>query len=264
MDYLFEHYNKFNEDKRLKSRHGMIEYINTMRYIDEYLDRLLKAGRDKTDIKIADIGAGTGAYCGPLSERGYDVSAVELIQHNLGRLKHNYPLVKAHKGNALKLKKLGSEEYDITLLFGPMYHLFGREDKLTALSEAKRITKSDGIIFVAYLMNEYGILTYGFKERHIKEVKDEGRLTKDYQCISKEEHLYDYVRIETINRLKEDTELERVCLFTPDGPSNYMRPFLNQLSEEEFEEFVSYVESICQRSDLIGAAAHTVDVLKKG
>jgi hypothetical protein len=144
-----------------------------------------------------------------------------------------------------------------------MYHLFSYEDKLKALSEAKRICKKDGIIFVAYLMNEYGILTYGFKERHIKEVKEEGRLTGDYQCISKEEHLYDYVRIETINRLREDLEINRVCLFTPDGPANYMRPFLNQLSEEEFEEFVSYVESICERSDLIGAAAHTVDVLKK-
>ena len=69
MDYLFEHYNKFNEDKRLKSRHGMIEYINTMRYVDEYLEKLEKDGRNKSEIKIADIGAGTGAYCGPLSER---------------------------------------------------------------------------------------------------------------------------------------------------------------------------------------------------
>ena len=264
MNYIEEHYNKFFEEKRLDSRHGQVEYRLTMKYIKCELERLEASGRGKSDIVIADIGAGTGRYAIPLFEEGYDITAVELVQHNLGIMKQKCKTLNCYKGNALKLKRIADASCDVVLLLGPMYHLFSYEDKLKALSEAKRICKEGGVIFVAYLMNEYGILTYGFKERHIKEVKDEGRLTKDYQCISKEEHLYDYVRIETINRLKEDTELERVCLFTPDGPSNYMRPFLNQLSEEEFEEFVSYVESICQRSDLIGAAAHTVDVLKKG
>ena len=31
--------------------------------------------------------------------------------------------------------------YDITLLFGPMYHLISYEDKLKALNEAKRVVK---------------------------------------------------------------------------------------------------------------------------
>jgi ubiquinone/menaquinone biosynthesis C-methylase UbiE len=263
MSYIEEHYNKFYEEKRLDSRHGQVEYRLTMKYIKRELEKLEATGREKSDIVIADIGAGTGRYAIPLFLEGYDVTAVELVQHNLGIMKQKCPTLNCYKGNALKLKRMEEASCDVVLLLGPMYHLFSYEDKLKALSEAKRICKKDGIIFVAYLMNEYGILTYGFKERHIKEVKEEGRLTGDYQCISKEEHLYDYVRIETINRLREDLEINRVCLFTPDGPANYMRPFLNQLSEEEFEEFVSYVESICERSDLIGAAAHTVDVLKK-
>ena len=33
--------------------------------------------------KILDIGAGTGAYSVYLSEEGYDVSAVELVEHNI-------------------------------------------------------------------------------------------------------------------------------------------------------------------------------------
>ena len=263
MDYLFEHYNKFNEDKRLKSRHGMIEYINTMRYIDEYLDRLLKAGRDKTDIKIADIGAGTGAYCGPLSERGYDVSAVELIQHNLGRLKQNYPLVKAHKGNALKLKKLGSEEYDITLLFGPMYHLFGREDKLTALSEAKRITKSDGIIFVAYLTNDYGVVTYAFKEHHARECMDSGRLDEGFVIHNSEADIYDYIRLSDIDMLNKEAGLKRERIFSPDGPADYMRESLKEMSEDEFRLFVDYQYKNGERPELLGAGAHLVDLLRK-
>jgi SAM-dependent methyltransferase len=178
-------------------------------------------------------------------------------------MKQKCPELNCYKGNALRLKRIADESMDAVLLLGPMYHLFSYEEKRRALSEAKRICKKGGKIFVAYLMNEYGILTYGFKERHILEVKEEGRLNAEYQCLNKEEHLYDYVRMETIDCLKEDVALTRERIFTPDGPSNYMRPFLNQLSEEEFEEFVSYVESICERKDLIGAAAHTVDILKR-
>ena len=43
------------------------------------------------------------------------------------------------------------------------------KDKLKALSEAKRVTKKDGIIFVAYVMNEYSVLVHGFRDGHIKE-----------------------------------------------------------------------------------------------
>ena len=37
----------------------------------------------------------------------------------------------------------------------------------------------------------------------------------------------------------------------------------NQLSDEEFELFIQYHMSTCERMDLIGAGAHTLDILKK-
>ena len=42
-----------------------------------------------------------------------------------------------------------------------------------------------------------------------------------------------------------------------------MRPFLNQLTEEEFEHFVQYQMATCERPDLIGAGAHTLDILRR-
>ena len=263
MDYLFEHYNKFNEDKRLKSRHGRIEYINTMRYIDTYLNELSKLGKDNGEIKIMDIGAGTGAYAGPLSERGYDVTAAELIQHNLGRLKQNFPKVNGFKGNAVKLKRLKDNEFDVTLLFGPMYHLFGKEEKIKALNEAKRITKEDGVIFVAYLTNEYGVVTYGFKEHHALECRENGKLDNDFVIRNSEEDIYDYIRLSDIDDLNKECGLKREKIFTPDGPADYMREQLKEMSEEEFELFVDYQYKNAERPDLIGAGAHIVDILRK-
>ena len=129
--------------------------------------------------------------------------------------------------------------------------------------EAKRITKPGGIIFVAYVMNEYGAITYGFKERHILECMEQGRFSNTFQTQSLPEHLYDYMRIEDINTLNEACGLTRIKILSPDGPANYMRPFLNQLTEEEFEHFVQYQMATCERQDLVGAGAHTVDILRK-
>ena len=259
-ELLTDYYNKFNEDKRLQSRHGQIEYINTMRYVRKYLDIL---DEDKNKIKIFDIGAATGAYCGPLSEEGYDTYAIELVKHNMSRLKVKYPLVKGKVGNALNLSKYESGFFDITLLFGPMYHLFSFDDKIKAMNEAARVTKPGGLIFVAYVMNEYGVITYAFKEHHINECID-NKLSEDYHINNCNEDLYDYVRIEDIDRIREEAHLSRVEIFSPDGPANYMREVLKQMTEEEFIKFVDYQYAVSGRHDLIGAGAHTVDILKKG
>lgn len=276
MTKLEEYYNKFNEEKRLNSRHGQVEFRTSMKYIHDAVDSIKKALSDNADnnsdmstaisnadIKVLDIGAGTGRYSVALAEEGFDVTAVELVKYNLGILKQKNSSVKAMQGNALNLKKLADNTFDITLLFGPMYHLFGFDDKQKALLEAKRVTKPGGIILVAYCMNEYSVITYAFKERHALECMEQGRFSDTFQTLSMPEHLYDYMRIEDIDALNTATGLTRIKIISPDGAANYIRPFLNQLSDEEFELFIRYHMSTCERMDLIGAGAHTLDILQK-
>ncbi len=268
MTELEAYYNKFNEEKRLNSRHGQVEYRISMKYIHAYLEEAeertgVSDTGSKSNIRLLDIGAGTGRYSVALAEEGYDVTAVELVRYNLGVLKKKESSVKAMQGNALNLKKLESASFDVTLLFGPMYHLFGFEQKLRALCEAKRVTKPGGVLLVAYCMNEYGVITYGFKERNVLSCMAEQRFTEDFKTISSPEQLYDYMRIEDIDALNAAAGLRRLKILSPDGPANYMRPFLNQLTEEEFELFVRYQMAVCERADLIGAGAHTVDILRR-
>lgn len=258
------YYNKFNEEKRLDRRHGRVEFVTSLKYIHKYLDEIANAtGKEKSEIKIMDIGAGTGKYSVLLAGEGYDVTAVELVKHNLGLLKAKNSTVKAYQGNAMKLSRFEDESFDLTLVFGPMYHLHDEEDKLKALLEAKRITRSGGIILVAYIMNEYSVITYAFKERNINRALESGMFDDSFHCTKNANSLYSYMRLEDIERLNKITGLHRCQIIAADGAANYMRRELNALTEEEFEHFIEYHLSTCERMDLMGASSHTVDILRK-
>ena len=55
--------------------------------------------------------------------------------------------------NAKDLSCFADNTFDVTLLLGPMYHLFTVEDQKKALAEAIRVTKPGGVIFAAYCGN---------------------------------------------------------------------------------------------------------------
>lgn len=253
---LIKYYNKFNEDKRLTRRHGIIEYRTTMKYINKYLNTM-------TNPKIIDIGAGTGAYSIPLANEGYDVTAVELIKHNLMTLKNKSNKVKTYLGNAIDLSKFKDNTFDIVLLFGPMYHLISNEDKLKALSEAKRILKNNGLIFISYYMNEYAIITHGFIENTIKEDIKNNLIDNTFHITPKEDDLYSMVRLEDINYYKDTLNLKRVKILSQDGPTDYLRSTINKMDDETFELYYKYHLSICERKELLGSSSHVLDILKK-
>lgn len=253
---LINYYNKFNEDKRLTTKHGKVEYLTAMKYIHEYL-------KEYDNPSIIDIGAGTGAYSISLANEGYNVTAVELVKHNLRVIEKNSSKVKAYQGNALDLSRFNDNNFDITILFGPMYHLISMDDKIKALNEAKRITKENGLIFISYCMNEYALLTYGFKENNIIECIKNNTVDNSYHITPKDNDLYSMVRLEDINYLKDQTNLKRIRIIAQDGPSEYMKDIINKMDDEVFKYYLDYHYKTCERIELLGASRHILDILKK-
>ena len=253
---LINYYNKFNEDKRLTHRHGIVEYVTAMKYIHEYLEKI-------DNPKIIDVGAGTGRYSVTLAKEGYDVTAVELVKHNLMTLKAKNSPVKAYQGNATNLSKFKDNSFDMVLLFGPLYHLISKEDKLKALMEAKRIVKKDGFILISYYMNEYAIITHGFKDNNILDAINNNEVDESFHITPKENDLYSMVRLEDINELKDKTSLKRVKILAQDGPSDYIRPIINKMDEKTFKTYINYHLSTCERIELLGASSHALDILQK-
>ena len=257
-DYLINYYNEYDEEGRLaNNRVGQVEYLTTRRYLDPLLN---------ADCKIAEIGAGTGRYSVALAKEGYDVTAVELVQHNLDIFKSKLDgseNIKTYLGNALDLNMLEDNTYDITLLLGPMYHLYSDEDKITALKEAVRITNPGGHILVAYCMNEATVIQYVFGCNQLKSVMDLNMLTDDWKCISEPKDLFEMVRIEDIERLNAAVPVERIKLVATDGASRYVREYLEEMDEETFAKWLSFHFATCERQDLIGATNHSLDILRK-
>ena len=259
MTILEEYYSNYNEEGRLLSRHGQVEYRTTMKYIREAL-----AG-DKTK-RILEVGAGTGRYSVTLAKEGFSVTAVELVEHNLEILKGKLDGtedITALQGNALDLSRFADESFDLSLVLGPMYHLYTKEDKLRALGEALRVTKPGGTLMVAYCMNEPTVVQYVFGLNHLQEVMEGMMLTEDWHCISKPQDIFEMVRPEEIAALDAALPVERLKLVAADGATNYMRQQIDAMDDETFEKWMEYHMAICERQDLIGASHHTLDILRK-
>ena len=79
-EYLKKFYEEYDEDGRLVSKHGKVEYVTTMKYISKYLH---------PGMRILEVGAATGRYSHVLAQKGYRVDAVELLEHNIAIFKHN-------------------------------------------------------------------------------------------------------------------------------------------------------------------------------
>ena len=259
MSYLEDYYNSYDEEGRLLSRHGQVEYLTTMKYIRECLAGI-------TDPKLLEVGAGTGRYSVTLAKEGVNVTAVELVPHNLELLKSKLDgsePITAIQGNALDLSALPDSSFSLTMLLGPMYHLYTREDKLRALSEAVRVTKPGGYILVAYCMNEPTVVQFVFGQDHLREVTELNMLTPDWHCISEPKDLFELVRTEDIASLDAELPVERVKLVATDGATNYMRQYIDSTDDETFSRWLDFHFTICERQDLIGASHHTLDILKR-
>ena len=255
---LSEYYGSYDEDNRLCSQHGSVELLTTMRYVEKYL---------QPGMRVLEIGAATGRYSHALARQGYKVDAVELVQHNIDIFKDNIlpgEDVRIFHGNAKNLDMLGDNTYDITLLLGPMYHLFTVPEQLEALSEAIRVTKKGGVIFAAYCGNEATMVQYCFGRGMIKEQRYRDLVDPvTFKASSDPAELFELYRKEDIDKLMAVFPVTRLHYVGTDMATNYMRQAIDEMDDELFGLYLRYHFAICERSDLVGASHHILDIFRK-
>lgn len=258
--YLNDFYRHYDEDGRLASRHGSVEYLTTMRYIEKYI---------KPGCRVLEIGAGTGRYSHALARQGYGVDALELVEHNIEIFRQNTrpgEKISIVQGNALDMSAFEEDCYDITLLLGPLYHLYQPADKRRALQEAIRVTKPGGVIFAAYVISDGCLLDEGFQRGNISVAQyiEKGLLDGEtFAARSGPEDLFELVRKEEIDELMSVFPVTRLHYVASDGCALFMREAVDHMDEETFMLYLRYHFSICEREDLLGVTSHSLDIFRK-
>lgn len=257
---VIDFYNNYDEDSRLTLKHGTVEFLTTMRYIEKYI---------RPENLVIEIGAGTGRYSHALARQGYTVDAVGLVSHNIDIFRKNTMSnedITITQGNALDLTAFPDNKYDITLLLGPLYHLYSDEDKRQALSGAIRVTKQGGIIFAAYVISDGCLLDEGFCRENINvsEYIKNGLLDSEtFAARSKPKDLFELVRKEDIDELMSVFPAIRLHYVATDGCSLLMREAIDKMDNDTFGLYLKYHFDTCEREDLAGITSHAIDIFKK-
>ena len=143
---VVEHYGRYDERSRLDDgRFGLLERLRTEQILDRYLP--------DPPATIVDVGAGPGVYSTWLAQRGYAVHAVDPVSRHIDQAlaragEHGVELASAIVGDARHID-LPSLSADAVLVMGPLYHLQQRSDRRLALSEARRMLRSGGLLAAA-------------------------------------------------------------------------------------------------------------------
>jgi ubiquinone/menaquinone biosynthesis C-methylase UbiE len=258
-EILNNHYsNDYTEDDRLiKDKTHQVEYITTLKYIDKYL---------KKGDRVLEVGAGTGIYSLGLAKRGYQVDAIELVNDNLNILKSKITPdmnINAIQGNALDLSMYEDNTFDMTLVLGPLYHLFKDEERDKVIEEAIRVTKSGGIIYYAFILSDLTMINWGFEKGNL--VPNMGiMITDDYKVINREEYIFYLTYMSEIKKLMQEHDKQDVITYVAtDGVGRVMSDKINEMSDEEYKHYINYHLSICEREDLIGYSGHVLAITKK-
>ena len=138
---LEDFYNNVSEETRLEKGMGIFEF--------ERIKELIQLHITKPKATIIDVGGGTGKYSEWLANKNHTVHLIEPVLKHIKLAEKRAKKIKnpfsVQIGEAKKLP-YGDNVADLVILHGPLYHLQKREDRITAILEAKRVLKKGGII----------------------------------------------------------------------------------------------------------------------
>ncbi|MFB6801013.1 class I SAM-dependent methyltransferase [Peribacillus butanolivorans] len=93
-----------------------------------------------------------------LAKEGYKVTLtdltpklVEIAENKANELDLEGEFNGFYAADARAINMIKDEQYDASLILGPMYHLQEEKDRIKAVKELNRVTKKNGLVFVAFM-----------------------------------------------------------------------------------------------------------------
>ncbi|GAB6989293.1 class I SAM-dependent methyltransferase [Paenibacillus pini] len=262
MDNIIKYYSSFDEWGRLDRE--PIEYMINLHFIRKFLPE---------QGLILDNGAGPGKYAIELAKSGYHIvltdltpNLVEVAKGKAKELEVEDHFKGFHVADATNLNMLEDEQFDGALMLGPLYHLQSEVERIQALSELHRVTKKDGIVFVAFISkirhlttsllfpelwkpnhNVDGIENF-LATGHFNH-SDEGRFTGAY-----------YFDIEDIKPFMKDHGFECINVIASGSVVGAMKPeqwdYWRSRGQEEYDHIMEIVMKAAENPYILGASSH--------
>lgn len=269
IDSLFDFYDRMNEDNRLAIGSGPLELARTQEILVRYFP--------SPPAVVCDVGGGSGIYACWLARKGYEVHLVDPVAKHIQQAEHasrnqpDFPLARVVVGDARKLE-MKDASVDAVLLFGPLYHLTKREDRLAALNEASRVTRKGGRIF-ASVISRFASLMDGIFRRFLDDPAFSPIVEKD---LIDGQHrnptgnpayftsTYFHHPDEIASEIKESgLILEKIL------PIESIGGLLSHFDEtwkddKRRERLLRFIRAIEDEPSLLGTSAHIMAIAKKG
>ncbi|SER79161.1 bifunctional 2-polyprenyl-6-hydroxyphenol methylase/3-demethylubiquinol 3-O-methyltransferase UbiG [Psychrobacillus sp. OK032] len=268
MSKIISYYDQFDEWGRLDRE--PIEFQVNWHYIKKYLPKI---GH------VLDNGAGPGKYSMRLAKEGYRVTLtdltprlVEIAKNKAEELGLEAQFEGLYSVNARELKMLDAEQFDASLMLGPMYHLQEEKDRIKAVQELYRVTKQNGFVFVAFMPRIRHILTsllspenwkpnnnmdtiVQFSQSGCFNHADEGRFTGAY-----------YFNIEDINPFMEAQGFENIQLIGSNVGTILNGDSWNYWKDQGERELQKVIDLIIEKGTdpyILGISSHLLYIGRK-
>lgn len=263
-----EYYKNFDEDNRLcNDNSGRLEYEMTLRKLKKYLP--------DTGV-ILDLGGASGAYTFPLAKKGYKMYLADLSPDLIKQAKEKVSrekeenIISCDVVNAIDLSIYKDEQFDVVLLFGPLYHLLEEDERNKCVKEVNRVLKKGGLVFasfIPYLSGSIAIVDRFF--RHPEQVNlDNLRATFDSGKFNNLDNNgfqegY-YPPSSTIEKLFDENGFDQVTTFSVRGFGYEKEDKLYQVQDKEmFEEIINQIEKSSEYKEIIETCGHAMFIGKK-
>jgi ubiquinone/menaquinone biosynthesis C-methylase UbiE len=225
---------------------------------------------------ILDVGGGSGIYACWLAQLGYKVHLVDPVPlhveqaRSASQLQPDYPLASAEIGDARQLNQ-ANNSVDGVLLFGPLYHLIERSDRIAALHEANRVLKSGGLVFAVACSRFASLLDGLFRgwldDPEFVEIAHRDLLEGQHRNPSNHPAYFTTAFFHHPDELKAEVEeagLSCEKLLAIEGPGKLLQNFEEHWSEQNRRQrllqAISWIET---EPSTLGVSAHIMAIAKK-